>query len=362
MIKDATTINKTAPVRISSGSETGSPAISPDFSNWQQELAAAYRDPHALAVRLGLADADTPEPVRAVWRKAAQTFPLLVSESYVQRMNPADWNDPLLRQVWPDESELIEVAGFTEDAVGDRGAVQSPGVLHKYAGRALMVTLGQCAIHCRYCFRRHYPYAESPRTVDQWRDAFQFLRTNPEIDEIILSGGDPLILSDRRLGELLALIEEFPQIHRLRIHSRLPIVLPSRVTTGLLDTLQTSRLQTIFVVHANHPQEIVADCADALQRLVQAGMPVLNQAVLLRGINDTLPVQTDLCRRLINRGVIPYYLHQLDRVRGAAHFEVDPQLGRELISGLKQTLPGYAVPRYVQEIPGEPGKTELLSL
>jgi EF-P beta-lysylation protein EpmB len=275
-------------------------------------------------------------------------------------MRPGDPADPLLRQVLPIGEELHEAPEFLTDPVNDGAARIAPGLLHKYAGRALMIATGTCAVHCRYCFRRHYPYGEEPRRLDDWQAAFESLRADDSIHEVLLSGGDPLVLSDGRLAALFDELAAIPHLRRVRIHSRLPIVLPDRVTGSLLDVLRGTRLQPVMVVHANHPQEIQDDCAESLRRLVAGGVPTLNQAVLLRGVNDDVESLAGLCESLIDLGVIPYYLHQLDRVQGAAHFEVAEDRGRELIEALHARLPGYAVPRYVREEPGAVGKTPLL--
>jgi EF-P beta-lysylation protein EpmB len=214
----------------------------------------------------------------------------------------------------------------------------------------------ECAVHCRYCFRRHYPYEAEPAGLSDWAPALETLSADPSVREVILSGGDPLILTDRRLGELIGALESIPHLRRLRIHSRLPIVLPDRIDEGLLALLRGTALTTVLVVHANHPAEIVGDCAAALRRLVTAGIPTLNQSVLLRGVNDDVETLAELSERLIDLGVIPYYLHQLDRVTGTAHFEVgDDEAGR-LVEGLRTRLPGYAVPRLVREVPGAASK------
>jgi EF-P beta-lysylation protein EpmB len=252
------------------------------------------------------------------------------------------------------------VAGFVSDPVGDLAARRSPGLLHKYHGRALLVVTSACAIHCRYCFRRSYPYAEDPHRPDEWDAALQVLAEDTSIREVILSGGDPLSLSDRRLEELCGRLSAIPHLDRIRIHSRWPIVLPSRVTSRLIALLQAMPQQPVFVVHANHPQEIVGECAGVLRQLVRSGIPVLNQAVLLRGINDSADVLEQLCLNLVNLGVMPYYLHQLDRVAGAAHFEVSERTGLELEAELRRRLPGYAVPRYVRELAGAESKLPVI--
>jgi EF-P beta-lysylation protein EpmB len=323
-------------------------------ASWHRALAEAIRDPDTLIDALRL-----PDSFRAPARQAAELFPLLVPRSYLRRMEPENPRDPLLLQVLPLFEETTDAQGFVIDAVGDEQARKAPGLLQKYSGRALLISTGACAVHCRYCFRRHYPYGEEPRRLDEWEPALATLAADPTIHEAILSGGDPWMLTDSRLADLLQRLSAIPHIARIRIHTRLPIVLPDRVTEELLELCTSQRPQVIVVIHANHPHEIADDCRDALQRLVRSGLPVLNQAVLLRGINDQTEVLADLCERLINVGVLPYYLHQLDRVAGTAHFEVPEETGRRLIAELRPRLPGYAVPHYVREIAGELSKTPL---
>lgn len=320
-------------------------------AGWSRSLARAIRNPDELITRLAL-----PEAYREPARRAATLFPVMVPESYLARMRSRDPQDPLLRQVLPLGEEEAVVPGFQIDAVGDLNARATPGMLHKYHGRALLVATGACAIHCRYCFRRHYPYGEEPRRLDEWEPAFAALAADPTIDEVILSGGDPLMLTDARLAQLVGRLAQIPHLRRLRLHSRLPIVLPDRVTDRLVALLRGTSLQPIVVVHANHPAELTADCPPALETLVRAGIPTLNQAVLLRGVNDDVDVLEELFRRLINLGVMPYYLHQLDRVSGTAHFESSRDEGHRLIASLRGRLPGYAIPQYVEEIPGAASK------
>jgi len=332
------------------------PTIGADLrcSTWQQELAAAIRDPDVLIDALGL-----PAELRAGARRAADLFPLFVTYSFLSRMRPGDPDDPLLRQVLPLGAEVDSVPGFESDALAERRAHAAPGLLQKYAGRALLIAAGACAVHCRYCFRREFPYGEEPRRMSDWEPAFERLRQDASIREIILSGGDPLMLTDSRLAEMIHRLDAIPHLDRLRIHTRLPIVLPARVTRPLVKLLRSTRMTPIVVVHANHPAEIVDDCAAALRRMVRSGLTVLNQAVLLRGVNDSVETLSGLSACLINLGVIPYYLHQLDRVTGTAHFEVAESRGLELIAALRSRLPGYAVPQYVREIPGEANKVPL---
>jgi L-lysine 2,3-aminomutase len=324
------------------------------MSEWRQSLAEAIRDPRVLAERLCLS-ADVVE--NAV--SASRGFPLLVTESFLKRMRPGDLNDPLLRQVLPIAAEQTEVSGFVNDALDESRFRKAPGLLHKYDGRALLVLTGACAIHCRYCFRRHYPYSEEPKRLDDWEPAFEAIEQDVSIREVLLSGGDPLMLTDERLAAVVRRLEPITHLRRLRWHTRLPIVLPNRVTGELLNLLTTSRLTAVVVVHANHPNELVGDCAVALRQLTKSGLMVLNQAVLLRGINDSVEALQELSERLIDLGVKPYYLHQLDRVAGTAHFEVAEQDGQRLMGELRKRLPGYAVPQYVRETPGDPFKTPL---
>ncbi len=300
-----------------------------------------------------------PADLIAPARRAAADFPLFVPEPYLSRIRRGDPADPLLRQVLPLDAELDDVAGYSTDPVDDAAAKTTAGLLQKYAGRALLITTGACAIHCRYCFRRHYPYSESPGGIEAWTPALAEIAADASLDEVILSGGDPLTLSDGFLAELAARIGAIPHIRRLRVHTRLPIVIPQRVTAELIAALRGTRLATIVVVHANHPQELDATVATALAQLADAGIVLLNQAVLLRGVNDNAAALAELSRTLVNHRVMPYYLHQLDPVAGAAHFHVPVERGRELVQELLSMLPGYAVPRYVREIPGALSKTTL---
>jgi EF-P beta-lysylation protein EpmB len=324
--------------------------------DWHRSLATAVRDPDQLVYLLKL-----PDNYRKQARKAAKLFPLMVPHSFLDRMEPGNPEDPLLLQVLPLEAEQEEVSGFVPDALHEQSSRQAPGMLQKYAGRALLIATGICAVHCRYCFRKNYPYGQEPRRLEDWKPALQAIADDDSLREVILSGGDPLMLTDARLAALCGSLDEIAHLKRLRIHTRLPIVLPDRVTQSLIEILTSSRLTPIMVVHANHPREIVGECAQALQTLVSSGITVLNQAVLLRSINDSADVLADLCERLVDLGVMPYYLHQLDRVSGTAHFEVPQSRGCEIIEQLRRRLPGYAVPQYVREVPGMLFKTPLKS-
>ena len=319
---------------------------------WSRELAAAVRCPRELLRRLEL-----PESMGS--DAAAAGFRTLVPESFLRRMRPGNADDPLLRQVLPAVAETLAVEGFRPDAVNDLPSRTAPGVIHKYPGRVLLIAAGSCAVHCRYCFRRDYPYSEEPKSLADWDEALGTVRRDESIEEVILSGGDPLMLPDGRLLQLLAMIDAIPHVDRVRVHTRLPIVLPSRVTDALLTTLRGLRSQPWIVVHANHANEIASDCSDALRRLVDSGVPVLNQAVLLCGINDNLNTQADLCKSLINVGIRPYYLNLLDRVAGVAHFAVPDEVARKIAAGLRERLPGYAVPVVVRDSGEGPSKSAL---
>lgn len=323
---------------------------------WQQQLRDAVRDPDRLIDLLGL-----PEELREGARRAARSFPIVVPMPFLGRMRRGDPRDPLLRQVLPLDAELAAVSpGYSEDPVGDRSATEAPGLLRKYRGRALLITAGACAVACRYCFRRHFPYEDSSASLGPHRAAVGAIERSPDLEEVILSGGDPLMRSDRWLAELVQELDRIPHLRRLRIHTRLPIVLPDRVDAGLLDWLAATRLAPTVVVHANHPNELDHATGDALLRIVRAGVPVLNQSVLLRGVNDDADVLVDLSRRLLDVRVIPYYLHQLDPVAGAAHFEVAVDRGLEIVAELRVRLPGFGVPRYVREEAGAAHKVEIV--
>lgn len=328
--------------------------LSPSRPRWQQAWREAVRDPRELLAMLGL------EALAArVSDQAATQFPLRVPRGFVARMRHGDPHDPLLRQVLPLDDELRTVPGFGLDAVGDSLAKAGPGVIRKYRGRALLVATGSCAVNCRYCFRRHFPYADETAARDGWREAVERIRADTGIDEIILSGGDPLSLATPKLAELTAALAGIPHIRRLRIHSRLPVVLPERVDDALLGWLAALPWPVAVVVHANHANEFDAHVDDALAQLREAGAALLNQAVLLRGVNDSVDALAALSERGFAAGVLPYYLHQLDRVHGVAHYEVPDDEARALHAALAARLSGYLVPKLVREVPGDPGKRPL---
>jgi L-lysine 2,3-aminomutase len=327
----------------------------PRYDSWQDAMKDAVRDAGELCRLL-----DLPDEFANAARTSAGKFPLFVPRAFIARMRPGEPNDPLLRQVLPVVEETREVAGYVADPVDDTAATRQPGLLQKYEGRVLLITTGACAVHCRYCFRRSYPYEMSPRSIDDWRPAIDELAADDSIREVILSGGDPLTLVDATLAELIEQLADIAHIRRLRIHTRLPIVIPERVTDSLINALGGAGQTTIVVVHANHANEFDEHVAAALAKLADAGFLLFNQAVLLAGVNDTVEAQVALSERLVDLRVVPYYLHQLDRVAGAAHFEVPIETGREIVEGLRARLPGYAVPRFVQELPNASSKVELM--
>lgn len=323
-------------------------------ADWQKSLARAIRDPARLLELLEL----SPDLLPAA-RAAGQDFPLLVPHSYVARMQRGNPQDPLLRQVLPLGEELLEVPGYVADPVGDLSAMTRPGLLHKYHGRALVITTAACGIHCRYCFRRHFPYPQANPMPDRWQQLRDYLLADDSLEELILSGGDPLSLSDHRLAGLFEAVRAIPHLKRLRLHTRYPVILPERLTDSLLRQLRALPQQVILVIHANHANEIDTGVRQALTPFREAGITLLNQAVLLRGVNDSETALVALSEALFDAGVLPYYLHQLDPVQGAAHFAVDDARARELAAALRARLPGYLVPRLVRELAGDPAKRPL---
>ncbi|MHB1272588.1 MAG: EF-P beta-lysylation protein EpmB [Rhodanobacter sp.] len=329
------------------------PSAPVDPVDWRQLWRDAVTDTGELLTLLGL------QHLAGRLPPADAGFALRVPRGFVARMRHGDARDPLLLQVLPQLAELEHVPGFVTDAVGDMAARAAHGVLHKYHGRALLIASGSCAINCRYCFRRHFPYGEEIAAAGQWRQALEHLRKDASISELILSGGDPLALVTAKLEELSRGLAELPHVTRLRIHTRLPVVLPERIDAPLLAWLDALPLQKVLVLHANHANEIDAGVDAACRRLRDAGVTLLNQSVLLRGINDDADTLAGLSERLFAAGVLPYYLHQLDRVQGTAHFEVDDARALALMEALRQRLPGYLVPKLVREVGGEAAKRPL---
>lgn len=318
----------------------------PEDANWKQELREAFTQPEALLQTLGL------DP-RLAAPAAARQFPFLVPRSFARLMIPGDPDDPLLRQVLPLATELEEHPGYSSDPVGDAQSRHATGLLRKYQGRALLLVTGACALHCRYCFRRHFPYARDTLVHDHDQSTLTLLAADPGITEVVLSGGDPLMLDDERLAALIDRLTAIAHLRRLRLHTRLPVVLPSRITPSLLALLSASRLPIALVIHANHAREVRGDAVrSALGALEATGATLLNQSVLLRGVNADAASLADLSEALFAAGVLPYYLHLLDPVAGAAHFEVPLAEARAIMARLRTELPGYLVPKLVREMPG----------
>ena len=318
---------------------------------WQRELSRAITTVPELLSAVGLEDG-APDI-------AESKFPLRVPRGYVARMRPGDPRDPLLLQALPAAAEGNDAPGYNTDPVGDLASMLSPGLLQKYHGRALLITTGACAIHCRYCFRRNFPYSEASTTPAHLDEAVARIAADQSISEVILSGGDPLSLSDDRLRALLSQLGEIDHVERIRLHTRYPIVLPERIDDAFCEVLAMSPRPLVVVIHANHANEIDSGVSAALAILRQPASLLLNQSVLLKGINDSAHELAALSRRLADCGVSPYYLHQLDPVTGAAHFSVPDARALRIVGELTRILPGYLVPKLVREVSGEPSKRNL---
>lgn len=323
-------------------------------ASWQQQIGAAYTDPFALAEAIQL-----PQSWAQQHAPARKLFPMRVPQHFASLMRKGDIDDPLLRQVWPLADEYDNVSGYSTDPLDEEGASQQSGILHKYRSRLLLIVRGGCAVNCRYCFRRHFPYDAHKLGRKELTDVRDYILANPDVNEVILSGGDPLMANDEHLEVILEALENLPQLKRVRIHSRLPVVIPARLTARLAERLGRSRLQALLVIHANHPQELSPELAGGLAMWRQHGIHLLNQSVLLKGVNDSSGVLHQLSEGLFEMGVLPYYLHQLDKVAGAAHFAVSDTDANLLISSLQASLPGFLVPKLVREIAGEASKTPL---
>ncbi|HQQ62897.1 MAG TPA: EF-P beta-lysylation protein EpmB [Pseudomonadales bacterium] len=322
--------------------------------SWQSILQDAITDPHELCRRLSLSNDD-----ESAIADACRAFPLKVPEPYLSRIKPGNARDPLLLQVLPQASELHEWPGFVSDPLDERQFNPVPGLVHKYSSRALLITTSLCAIHCRYCFRREFPYESNRNSRQDWQQPLDYIRQHDNINEVILSGGDPLSLPDRQLAWLTEQIASIPHVKRLRIHTRLPIVIPQRITQACTGWMTQSRLQTIVVLHSNHPDEIDDNVGRTIATLCQTGITVLNQSVLLSGINDSADTLALLSERLFDFGCLPYYLHALDAVRGSHHFALPDEKARQIHRQLQARLPGFLVPRLVRELPGRDCKTLL---
>ncbi|MFZ2727752.1 MAG: EF-P beta-lysylation protein EpmB [Methylococcaceae bacterium] len=315
--------------------------------NWQQQLAQAFTQIESLCDYLQIA-INTLD----ISQQAAQQFALRVPLSFAACIEKGKPDDPLLRQVLPVSEELTLYQGFSSDPVGDLPAAKQQGVIHKYNGRVLLITTGSCAINCRYCFRRNFPYGELQLSKQKQQAAIDYIRNNPSITEVILSGGDPLLLNDERLGQLIAELNSINSVKRIRIHSRLAVVLPARITRGLLKILGESNKQVIMVLHCNHSNELNERVIIACSQLRRYGITLLNQSVLLKGVNDNPQVLADLSENLFRYGVMPYYLHLLDKATGTGHFEVPKLEALAIYQQLQSQLSGYLIPKLVNERAG----------
>tara|TARA_R110000751_G_scaffold116604_2_gene216480 strand:- start:251871 stop:252896 length:1026 start_codon:yes stop_codon:yes gene_type:complete len=322
-------------------------------NNWQKELAMSFSDPISLLNYLELPLENYVDDI-----KARQLFPMRVPRPFAEKMNKGDPFDPLFRQVFTSRNEFNTPAGFSKDPLLEQNN-QQPGILHKYQNRLLLLVRGGCAVNCRYCFRRHFPYTDNHLNKQQWQQALDYIAANPQVDEVIYSGGDPLMAKDDFLAWLTKQIEAIGHIKRLRIHTRLPVVIPARITKELIRWFSQTRLKPVMVLHVNHANEIDSALADSMQKLRGAGVTLLNQAVLLKGINDTVEQQIALNEALFEIGVMPYYLHVLDKVQGAEHFDLPDSQAKALMRELIKRQPGYLIPKLVREIGGQPGKTPL---
>jgi EF-P beta-lysylation protein EpmB len=322
--------------------------------SWRRELALAVSEPAELLGLLGL------DPTRVPHLSGAMAgFRLRVPRGFVRRMRRADPNDPLLRQVLPDVREVVEQPGYGADPLAERQYQRAPGLLHKYFGRALLISTGACAVHCRYCFRREFPYEQAGAEGGRWSAALEAIAADRTIEEVILSGGDPLTLGTPRLAHLTAGLARVAHVRRLRLHTRTPIVLPERVDEALVRWLARLPWPCVIVLHCNHANEVDDTVRAAMQRLRSTGATLLNQSVLLAGVNDSVSALESLSQALWSAGVLPYYLNLLDRVRGSAHFEVAEADARALMAQLAARLPGYLVPRLVRDVPGSVSKRVL---
>lgn len=321
---------------------------------WKLELSNAITSPIELLSLLKLDKSFSGNIINT------PQFKLRVPHHFVRKMQSGNCNDPLLRQVIPLTSEN-ETSGFL-DPVGDMQAMPTPGLHHKYHGRALMITTGACAIHCRYCFRRHYPYEQANTNQVNLANTLEYLKAHNEIKEVILSGGDPLVMDDQKIAGIIHSLEQVSHLKWLRIHTRLPVVLPSRITKKLISILQNSRFRTTMVIHCNHENELGEDEASIFQQMQQAGITLLNQSVLLNGVNDDAYTLIRLSEKLYEYGVLPYYLHCFDPVQGAMHFDVNLEKATSIMTEMRNHLPGFLVPKLVKEEQGKPSKTVIFSI
>ena len=319
--------------------------------SWTDYLTNAISDPKILLETLSLPIADFEQDIAA-----RRLFPLRVPLPFVEKMKKGDKNDPLFLQVMSLKEEFLAVEGFTPDPLEEQ-QTPVPNILHKYHNRLLFMVKGGCAINCRYCFRRHFPYEQNKGNKENWRNALSYIAAHTEIEEVILSGGDPLMAKDHELEWLIKQLENIPHLTHLRIHTRLPVVIPQRITPLLCHLLANCRLQVVLVTHINHPNEIDSRFAQAMKQLKNSNVTLLNQSVLLKEINNNAQILKQLSHKLFRVGILPYYLHLFDKVAGASHFYLDDQSAVKIYKELQAITSGYLVPKLAREIPHQPNKT-----
>ena len=326
--------------------------LQPEPESWKTILRESTISKQALLARLKL-------DRHPLLDELAPSFPLRVPAPFLDKMETGNPNDPLLLQVLPQARESLPVDGYTMEPLLEQDFSPVPGLIHKYSSRALLILTQACAIHCRYCFRRNFPYSEHQQSRSEWSKALDYVASNAYINEIILSGGDPLSLSDSALDALLKQIDKIPTVSRIRIHTRMLPSLPQRITQELLNRLSGLRCKVVLVAHCNHPNELAEDTAFAFRQLKQHGVTLLNQSVLLRDVNDAPRKLAQLSERLFEQGVLPYYLFTLDKVAGAAHFDLDREEAKRIYQELCALLPGFLTPKLAEEQPGEQSKRVL---
>ncbi|OUS26784.1 EF-P beta-lysylation protein EpmB [Gammaproteobacteria bacterium 45_16_T64] len=322
--------------------------------DWQNQLSTAFTSVNSLLEHLQIPKSQYPE-----WIQAEKDFPLRVPRAFVNKMSKGDINDPLLKQVLPLPLETLDIDGYVEDPLQELTANPIKGLLHKYRSRVLVILGSACAIHCRYCFRRHFPYQDNGISTKEMSLIIDYVGQNTDINEVILSGGDPLVTNNTRLSRLIKALEQIPHLRRIRFHTRTPVVIPERIDKEFIDILSQTRLQVLMVLHCNHAHEIDDLFTNAMAQLKNAGVTLLNQSVLLKGINDTPEALIELSESLFTAHILPYYLHLLDPVAGASHFDVNESIGKSLITTLLSALPGYLVPKLVREEAHRTSKTPI---
>ena len=321
---------------------------------WSQQLAQGFTKPKQL---LQFLDVEITNYSIAADKEFATRVPL----SFAEKMQKGNINCPLLKQVLPIADEMEKKDSYLLDPLQEQQANPIRGLLHKYHSRALLTLAPSCAINCRYCFRRHFPYDDNKITPDNWQSIINYLADEPSINEVIFSGGDPLMVKNSRLAKYIADLEQVASIKTLRLHSRMPVVLPARVDLELINLLAKSRFKVVLVIHCNHPNELCCHTAKIFKALKEVGITLLNQSVLLKGVNDKAEILEELSQKLFEQDIMPYYLHLLDKVAGAAHFDLPLAKAKQIYNKLQILLAGYLVPKLVCERAGVKHKSIITS-